>query len=500
MTQLRVLHMGLAIAGCFFGCTPGTDPGSDDSDLPDTESPSSTDTEEPADTDVEPDPVPDPSVQPPVLLTISVHGHNYGFTEQQAAMPTWLTMKSGRYERDKTEIEWVAALAESVGGGANIQLNGEYCADATRLGDTAHLLDLEARGHVLGSHFHMYEAGPNHFWPPVSQSSATEGDLRQIFADHIDACTAALGHDLFRIDPAIGGAGIDGEPLLNELKSDAGVSVEPGGEAFSYAGWNHNPLNPFRRAEGSKLSEDPARPIAAMAAMGQVGQLVPAGKHQVMTTAAQIERQFLVVLAQRRAAALAGDPPRIWQLGIMTHPFENQEYQEEMSNLVAWLDTFTDDGTATFGTDRDVMDALTSWEAANPGMSSFSFDFEGWLGGAEVPYPYRAEGLTLALLDSEVVNTLELAGLRGYELRHREVTRGPANAEGVRTLTIGDATLPLFMLWAEGDSVVVDMSDRLGTGATAMAADGSTRGVDPAAVEVDSLGLVLTDHPEIWSP
>lgn len=441
-----------------------------------------------------------PVGQPPVRVTLTVHGHNYGFTEQQAQAPAWEQTKNIRYELDKAEIQWVADLAEWEDSTANLQLNGEFCADALRLGDTDWLVDLEQRGHMMGSHFHMYRAtGINHFWAPVSTATATEQTLREIFSDHVTACEQVFGEPVYRVDPAINSPLVDEDVLVPDLTAAKGVMAEPAGEAFSYTDWNHNPLTAFRRQVGTKLLEDPTRPVVGVSSMGQVGQLEPAGKHMLMASGAQLKRQFLVLLAQRRAAERAGEPPRVWQFGIMTHPFENAQYRDEIEDLVFWLADFQADGLVEFVSDGELVDAVEDFEAQYPGVSSFSFDLDAWLAGDEVAYPYGAEGFTRALLDAEVVGELDIPGVHAFELNHRAVLRGPRNEEGVRSVAVGAPDAHLIALWPRDAGTTVDLTPWLGDSAVVMTAvDGTLNTVDPSSLSVPPLGVVVTDDSSIW--
>jgi len=217
-----------------------------------------------------------------------------------------------------------------------------------------------------------------------------------------------------------------------------------------------------------------------------------------MASSAQLKRQLLVLLAQRRAAELAGDPPKIWQFGVMTHPFETREYQDEIEDIVRWMGEFVDDGDAQWASDRDVAEELDAWDLDYPTTSSFTFAFEDWLAGSDEPYPYRSEGITEGLYDGEVVDEISVDGATGFSLLHREVQRGPMDVEGVRVYTIGEADLALYTFWADGDPVTLDVSAWLSAGATSMAADGTTAVIDPTALEVDGLGVVVTDDPSIW--
>ncbi len=409
---------------------------------------------------------------PPILITINVHGHNYGFPEQASALDNWETTKQNRYDSDKEQILWIADLAESVGAQVNYQLNGEYCRDARVLNgdDTAHLVALEEAGHVMGSHFHMYRfSGENEFWKRVSTATASQADLEEIWSDQVGECEQTLGHTLFRIDPAIMSSLVDSEEIIEDLREASQPQIEPGSETFSYTDWNQKPWNPYRRMRGASLTEDPDRDILAVTSIGQVGKLVPAGKHQIMASVGQIQRQFLALVAEWRENERLGLTPKVWQFGIMTHPNQTITYQDEMQDVVEWLATWTEQTTeqgnaiAEFATDAKVLERFEQWEESYPGESSFDYDWEAYLAGNPEPYPYLLEGVSLGLKDAELDEPLtdwEAEGVTVFRLYKREVVRGPADSEGLRSMDIRDLyEEPLYLLWSTtGESVEIDFS------------------------------------------
>jgi hypothetical protein len=449
---------------------------------------------------------------PPILISINIHGHNYGYPSVKAKSDTWMTTKKNRYASDKTEILWLAELAESVGTAVDFQLNGEYCLDSRLLDgdDTAHLLDLEANGHAMGSHFHMYRyTGENFFWASVSQSTATEADLDEIWDQQIGECELVLGHSLSRIDPAIGSKLLDTEAYINAKKEAYGAFIEPGGEVLSYSKWNFKPWNPFRRALGTKLSEDPDRRSVAVSSIGQVGKLEPDGKHQVMGTAEQIQRQFLALVAEWREHERKGDPPKMWQFGIMTHPNQNFENRDDVETLVKWFQKWTQETTlggnvvAEFATGEQVLEKFEAWEKANPGVSSFSYDWDAHLAGNPPPYPYDLEGVTLGLLDCEFEEELTLwqdVGVRVFKLRNREVLRGPANVEGQESMTILDLRDPVYLLWSNtGESVTVDFSSQeAGPLYQSNSVTGAVSSVDAQTLVVTPMAIVVSGTDMYW--
>jgi hypothetical protein len=455
-----------------------------------------------------------PGEYPPILISINIHGHNYGYPLALAQSPTWMTTKKNRYAKDKIELLWLAQLAESVETAVDFQLNGEYCLDSRLLdgNDTGHLLDLEEAGHAMGSHFHMYRyTGQNFFWQPVSQATATEADLDEIWDQQIGECELVLGHSLSRVDPAIGSSLLDTELYINAKKEEYGAFIEPGGESLSYSKWNFKPWNPFRRALGTKLSEDPDRASVSVSSIGQVGQLEPAGKHQIMGTTEQIQRQFLALVSEWREHERNGDPPKLWQFGIMTHPNQNLENRGDVETLVQWFHNWTQETTlngnavAEFATGEQLLAKFETWEDANPGVSSFSYDWDAHLAGNSPPYPYDLEGVTLGLLDCEFEEELTLwqdLGVRVFKLRNREVLRGPANLEGQESMTILGLRDPVYLLWSNtGESVTVDFSSQeAGPLYQSNSVTGAVSVVDAQTLVVTPMAMVVSGTDLYWHP
>ena len=447
------------------------------------------------------------SSYPPILVTINVHGHNYGFPKHATILDSWETLKQDRYDSDKEQILWIADLAESVGAQVNYQLNGEYCRDARLLNgdDTAHLVALEDQGHVMGSHFHMYRfSGENEFWESVSTPTASQADLEKIWDDQIGECEQTLGHSLFRIDPAIMSSLVDSDAIVEELTEAYQPQIEPGAETFSYTDWNQKPWNPFHRMRGTSLTEDPNRDILAGASIGQVGQLVPAGKHQIMASVSQIQRQFLALVAEWRENERLGLTPKVWQFGIMTHPHQTITYQDEMQDVVEWFATWTEQATeqgnviAEFATDAKVVERFEQWEESYPGESSFDYDWEAYLAGNPEPYPYLLEGVSLGLKDAELDEQLtgwQAEGVTVFRLYKREVVRGPADGEGLRSMDVRNLyEEPLYLLWSTtGESVEIDFSaEQSGALYQVNSKTGGVTTVDAVSLTVPPTAMVVS--------
>ena len=132
-----------------------------------------------------------------------------------------------------------------------------------------------------------------------------------------------------------------------------------------------------------------------------------------------------------------------------------------------------------------------AWEEANPGASSFSFDWDAYLAGETVPYPYSLEGLTMGLKDLELdteLDTWRAEGVTVYRLYRRPVLRGAADAEGLREMVISESVddTALYLMWSnQGVDVEIDVSSEV---------DGALLQLDSTTGEistVDSARLVV---------
>lgn len=414
----------------------------------------------------------DPGYWPPIYVVLNVHGHDYQLSADLVGGQDWWAIKEQRYARHREEILWVRDEAERHGVRVSFQLNGEYARDARVLrtdgdgDDTDHIRDLVARGHSVGVHFHPARfTGVREFWEPLPMALVTPAVAREMFEHHVGEVEAALGASVRRVDPALDWSSAEMIAEYVALMADFGLDLEPAGEDFSYTPWQGLPWSPFRRQSGSKLHEDPTSPWLTIPTHGQTGEAIPKGLHAVVGTVAQLERRFLELVAERDHARATGQPWRVWAMGFLTHPDQNEQHRADVTALLDWLVSQFGPGSprpiVQFVTDAELASVYEVWEAASPGASSFDFDWEGWLASVfepdvadEVAYPYAIEGVALGLADAEVVgrrDELVAQGIVIWELVHRAVDRGPRQASGVEpVLAVGEADSehPLYLVYA----------------------------------------------------
>ncbi len=444
---------------------------------------------------------------PPIHILFNAHGHNYGFPQGADTAPNFAQLKAQRYQAHRTEVIWLRDTAESVGARMSFQLNGEYARDARLAGDAAHIAELPARGHSVGTHFHEYVfSGSNEFWTPYTPNDATFDLVQQTWHDHITEVEMALGAPLLRVDGATIASDPNSDAWMEDLRDQFDVRIEAGGEPLSYTEWAIPPWNPYRRKRGTPLSQDPTSPLLALGGYPQIGLPQPQGLHALVTTVPQLERHFLMLLAEWREHERLGDTPRIWSIAFMSHPDQNAAYHHEVSELMAftreYVDMVTPRGTpvAEFSSDTQLRETYLAWEAEHPGLSSFDFDWAAHLAGDLQPYPYTLEGVTLGLKDCEVtgpaLTTWADQGVVAYPMARREIVRGAPDAEGrTPVLSVGDLGAPVYLLWSDaGAAVTIDFSSA--EAGMLYVKDGRTGEVTQAQASA----LAVPEQPIVVSP
>jgi len=339
--------------------------------------------------------------------------------------------------------------------------------------DTAHIRELVSRGHSVGIHFHPYAfTGVNEFWEHYDNSEVTPAIMENIWRSQIEEVQLALGASFRRIDPA----GPRNTPPLEakfaELMTEYGFDAAPAGEVFTYTEWEHKPWTPFRQQFPTPLLEDLDNQWVGMSSIGQVGLVVPQGKHALTLSVGQIKRRFMMVYAQWMHQRLTGGPQKVLNFGMMTHPDKNLDYREEVAELMRFfgdeVSTWVGpDGqpVIAFATDEEVVDAYYVWEGEHPGESSFSFDYEAHIAGSTQAYPYDLAGISTGLIDAEfdeVLSDGSSDGVRVFAFRYREVFRevNPLG-EPPNTITgVGELQEPVYLVVAD-EPVVVDLSSTL---------------------------------------
>ena len=388
----------------------------------------------------------------PILVTVSVHGHNYKLDTTSLTDEVHEERRLERYTAHRTELLWLAEQASAEGLLLSVQLNGEYALDAMRYDDTEHLHALRAEGHELSAHFHRFllaEDGVS--WTEYLAHEATEARVRQTWTDHITAIEAAIGEVPIRVDAATGTQTPEQLALLDELEDAYDIQMSHNwGERLSYTPWNIKPFTPFRRAAGTYMVSDPDGHTVSTSALGQASWDPPQGYHAIYSAPEQSRRHLLMLQAERRWQALQGNEDVIWQFGAMTHLDLNAANREAVAAVLADLGALVASGAGEAASDRLVMERFVAWEERNPGEVSFTFDWSAWLSGEDVPLPYALEGVICGLKDSELHGRMDLDddGVTAYSLRGRQIDRVPLGDDGLPgEMTVGESLGSLLLLW-----------------------------------------------------
>ncbi len=432
---------------------------------------------------------------PPIQVTLNVHGHNYHY-DQSPDAPCLVEQRTAEYLEQRLELMWLASVADAYGAKLSVQLNGEYAQDAIDRDDTDHLTWLESQGHTLSTHFHWsYYDESVPAWVQFDRRDPSTDEVGETWADHLAFVEEAIGHPVHRVDP-----GVDADVLNDLLSALYGLSVETVSDVFSYARFNTKPFTPFRRQLFTALDENLAGPMIAIPTFGQIGADEPLGLHAVHTTVPQLQRHFLMVVAEWRERRRRGLTPKVFSFGTMTHFDQNADHHEDVLALVSWLADWSErliDGkqVSGFASDLELHSTFETWEKYYPGESSFSYEYElpldpNW----DAEWPYLLEGLVVGLRDAEFdeeLLTWESQGVVVMRLDRRLIIRGPANPSGQQPMVPTDILgEPIYLMWSDtGADVSVDFrSEQPGVLQV-------TDGESGATTNVTAQGLVVTPQP-----
>ena len=444
---------------------------------------------------------------PPIYIQIQSHGHTYGI---KTSSGDFTATKLEKYTTHKDEILWLASETEKYSAKMSYQLNGEYSQDAVFYNESAHIETIHNSGHHIGGvHYHRYTLGEDRFWEEfTSDEDAEKGDIA--FDDHVGKTNDLLnlfGEKVIRVDPAVG----DLDNSLSKF-NEYDISILPGGEAFSYSKWNIKPWNPFNKMDGTKLSEDLTSDRVSIMSYGQVGKDAPAGIHAVYASVEQLKRHFLMQLAEWREHERLGDKAKIWSFGIMTHPDQNADHRDHMTDMIMFLSEYvtstTENGTpiAKFVTDKELAEILTNWKSQFPGRSSFDFDWEnhrkfeaGEAGATAEEYPYKLEGITEGLFGSDFdseIKTFNDSKVKIFKFKYLDSQLGPMNNKYQRGIAVCDEQpIPIFMAWSDaGEGVTIDFSSE--TNSTNLFIKNGETGEYSVAL---ASNLTITETPILFS-
>lgn len=293
-----------------------------------------------------------------------------------------------RYAERRDELAQVADLAESYGLRLTVLLSGPHAEWAVDQGDESFYVDLQQRGHEIGSHTH-----PVYF---VEHNNWAVGDIfepgmaGQQWSDHrgwvdqvVDPATNTTisAYAPMAQMPSL----MTGHGFTLDLASVAATAPDGSSrEAVAWEQLGHHPHHPYRPAdravEGAELAGDPGAPYLTVGHAAQVGRALA---HGGPCLAADYIRIFDQTVdrwtAHQRAEAQDGED-LVWVFGLLHHLGEWDEHGAELETVLRHLqDTALEQTSAegnviaTGATAQEVAAAYEAWEADHPDAAGFSF-------------------------------------------------------------------------------------------------------------------------------
>jgi hypothetical protein len=293
-----------------------------------------------------------------------------------------------RYWERRNELAALADLAEGYGLPLTVLLAGPQAEWAVDQDDTAFYVELQQRGHEVGTHTH-----------PVSFIEHNHWEVDDIFADGV--AHQQWGDHRAWVDQVVDPAtnttmcGYAPMALLPSLMADHGFSLDlasvavtsPNGSSREAVAWEylgHHPHHPYRPADtsvpGEELAGDPAAGYVTVSHAAQVGRALAHGGPALAVDYIRVFDQTVDRwTGHQRTPALAGDD-QVWVFGFLHHLGEWDEHGDELENLLQHLhDTAlgrsSEEGNviATGATAREVLLEFERWEQDHPGEAQFSF-------------------------------------------------------------------------------------------------------------------------------
>ena len=420
--------------------------------------------------------------QGPIHMIFDMHcdpiTNNATLPQKQAQYQTWID-----------NMNWVLDQTDPLGVQISFLSAGAWAEFAAQGGENGPggvlLRRLYQSGAQLGSHSHSeYRAGAND-WPTPAPTAL------QCWQDNIDWVDAA-------ILTAFGGSPPEALADINSVRgshlpSDAteyhglmalfGFETREGGAEEDYFGWyDHHIWQPFRPAIANYMAEDlntsfVVPPQGSVIGLAQVHH----GVFQDMTAPA-VKRQFLQLYVNWRYRDRFGLPEKVWSWGWGSHASDFDPADPSRAALVevlGWLDANfaarvepTGSDVMVWDTQRGTTTAYSTWEAAHPGTSSFSF---ASLSVNWNEYPYL-RAVAEEMEGFQWVADLSLgAGIEAYQLR-----KGPLDA---------------VLLWQNSGNTTLDLSPLVGPDVRMVALEtGRVIGLDATLVTVGQEPLLVTEE------
>jgi hypothetical protein len=422
----------------------------------------------------------EPAYEPPINVFLSVHNDS-DFDYETNSFRTTPT----DYQRSYDDINWLMQEAARHDMRFTILLLGWYPKWAMEKDDLSQFEALLAAGHEIGTHVHPVTYDPDQDlwigWPDKLSKfgrPAYDGSLANQAWDDSYRFTAAV------LD-AIGATGQNGVvgPFIFKCSDEgqllsrygfaaaAGDRSEVGTTYFGHTVWN--PWRPAANDElGHEIEEDLNATFLSIDHYAQIGAFQEV--HPVDLSIPQLKRHFLMLYTEWLSRERTGAEDRTWVFGFVYHPNYTDKYHADLVEFLDWLDAhfigrISPHGNvvARYATLGQIVDEHHAWEAAHPGVSSFSY-----VRGA--PYPYTYATVAAKLEDAAYEAHVDLG-------------------QGVSCFRFSKGGQPIYMLWSDAGELAVDFSSQL---------SGQVRVTNAAGQEgvQDAAALALSEDPLFVEP
>ena len=327
--------------------------------------------------------------QSPIYITFDLHVDpvSNGFP---------LSGKQNTYQERTGNMAWVLDQTETLDIPMSFLSSGWYMemlVDEGPSGDGAKVLRrLYHTGAQIGSHNHAEHRVGVFDWPSFS-GTPNLIESRKTWQDNIywvnqGIATAFWGNPpkpVSEINNIKGSHLPKTEADYHTLMEEFGIGVrEPGPEEDYYGYYGHHIWNPYRPAVDNAMAEDLSASFVQVVSGPVIG--IAGIHHGILQdmTAASIKQQFLQLYINRRYADRTGAPEKVWTWGWGGHAHDFSSGSDSRTDLVDvldWLENNFRDRVEPNGsqameykTHMQTAEIYETWEVANPGVSSFSFD------------------------------------------------------------------------------------------------------------------------------
>jgi hypothetical protein len=420
-----------------------------------------------------------PDYEPPIRVFMVLH-----IDPKMNEEKTEVVVTPEIYQTTRDQLTYLKEESESHGMRFTALYNGWYVQEALERGDTDQFRQLIDAGHEIGTHAHRltYDADRDVWVSHVEELSK----VPPITYDH--ELARETWNDAYRyVDAMLTEIGAQGENETvcavafqlsdqQQLMDEFGFSIAAGQQGESSIGYfGHIIWNPWRPTSsddpGLALTEDLNTRFMAVPHLAQIG--IRGGVHDMDLSLEQLQRRFLMLYTEWLGRERTGADDKVWSFGFVYHPEDGDIFNDTFEAFLDWLDEgFIGGGSphgnviAEYATVGEIADAFYAWEAANPGVSSFSY-------ARDDPYPYTYPALATMLDDA------------AYE---GEVDAGPETA-GYRFTKEGQQ---IYMLWSLSGTQTIDLSGELSGPVLATSAYGDVATADASSLTVTEDPLFVT--------